>query len=51
MACGQCSCGDGRRQDDDALEASGLIDELFEKYGGNNGNQRRRFNGRAASPR
>ena len=33
------------------LEASGLIDELFEKYGGNNVNQRRRFNGRAASPR
>jgi hypothetical protein len=31
------------------LEASGLIDELFEKHG--NPNQRRRFNGRATNPR
>ncbi len=33
------------------LEASGLIDELFEKHGGNNGNQRRRYNGRATNTR
>lgn len=35
------------------LEASGLINELFEKHGGNNngqGNQRQRFNSRAGSP-
>ena len=33
------------------LEASGLIDELFEKHGGNSaqGNQRQRFNSRAGS--
>ncbi len=35
------------------LEASGLIDELFERHGGNqgNGHQRQRFNGRATNPR
>ena len=33
------------------LEASGLIDELFEKHGGNNGNQRRRFTPRSAPAR
>jgi len=33
------------------LEASGLIDELFEKHGGNNGNNRRRFNNRPANAR
>lgn len=33
------------------LEASGLIDELFERYGGTNGNQRRRFNPRSAPAR
>jgi hypothetical protein len=33
------------------LEASGLIDELFEKHGGNNGNNRRRFSNRPAIAR
>ena len=31
------------------LEASGLIDELLEQHGGNNGRQRRRFNHRAGA--
>jgi hypothetical protein len=33
------------------LEASGLIDELFENYGDRNGNGHQRFNGRATEPR
>ena len=35
------------------LEASGLIDELFERHGGKqgNGHQRQRSNGRATNPR
>jgi hypothetical protein len=33
------------------LEASGLIDELFERHGGKNGNGHHRFNGRATHPR
>ena len=33
------------------LEASGLIDELMERHGGIQGNQRHRFNGQSANPR